>query len=77
MRNQPKLLFRREDMKLLGVHVLGEYATELVHIGMMAMRLGGELVCFTEAVFNFPTLSEVYKHAAYDALGHGREGAPA
>jgi NAD(P) transhydrogenase len=72
-----KLLFARADQKLLGVHCIGEDATELIHVGMVAMRLGGDLRCFTEAVFNFPTLSEAYNHAAYDALGHGREGAPA
>jgi hypothetical protein len=38
----------------------------------MAMHLGGGLECFTESVFNFPTLTEAYKHAAYDALGYGR-----
>jgi len=70
-----KLLFARADHKLLGVHCIGEDATELVHIGLMAMQLGGGLDCFINTVFNFPTLSEVYKHAAYDALGYGRASA--
>jgi NAD(P) transhydrogenase len=67
-----KLLFARADHKLLGVHCIGEDATELVHVGLMAMQFGGGLDCFLNTVFNYPTLSEVYKHAAYDALGHGR-----
>jgi NAD(P) transhydrogenase len=67
-----KLLFARADHRLLGVHCIGEDATELVHVGLMAMHLGGGLECFTESVFNFPTLTEAYKHAAYDALGYGR-----
>ena len=70
-----KLLFARADHTLLGVHCIGEDATELVHVGLMAMQLGGRLPCFTESVFNFPTLTETYKHAAYDALGRGRTAA--
>jgi NAD(P) transhydrogenase len=68
-----KLLFARADQKLLGVHCIGEDATELVHIGLIAIQCGAGLTCFTETVFNFPTLSEAYKLAAYDALGQGRE----
>jgi NAD(P) transhydrogenase len=63
-----KLLFRREDMKLLGVHVLGELATEVVHIGMMAMLGGATVEMFDEACFNMPTLGTLYKLATYDAL---------
>lgn len=63
-----KLLFRREDMKLLGVHCIAEGATELVHIGMTAMLAGAGADLFIEACFNYPTLSEAYKYATYDAL---------
>jgi NAD(P) transhydrogenase len=63
-----KLLFRREDMKLLGVHVLGEQATELVHVGMMAMLAGSTAEVFDEACFNIPTLGELYKFATLDAI---------
>ena len=63
-----KLLFRREDMKLLGVHLIGEGATELVHIGLTAMMSGASADLFIEACFNYPTLSEAYKYATYDAL---------
>ena len=64
-----KLLFREEDMKLLGVHVIGEAATELVHIGLTALQLGAGADAFIQACYNYPTLSEMYKYATYDALG--------
>lgn len=63
-----KLLFRREDMKLLGVHAIGEQATDLVHIGMMAMLTDSAGTIFDEACFNVPTLGELYKLATLDAL---------
>jgi len=62
-----KLLFRRSDMKLLGVHVMGEHATELVHIGLMVMLAGGGADLFERGCFNVPTLSQLYKDAAYRA----------
>jgi NAD(P) transhydrogenase len=62
-----KLLFRRDDMKLLGVHVLGEQATEVVHIGLMAMLTGSTGDVFAAACFNFPTLAGLYKTATFDA----------
>ncbi len=63
-----KLVFAPHDLKLLGVHVVGERASELVHIGMTAMQLGGTLHTFIDAVYNYPTLSELFKYAAYDGL---------
>jgi NAD(P) transhydrogenase len=63
-----KLLFRRDDMKLLGVHAIGEQATELVHIGLIAMLAGSAAELFDEACFNIPTLSELYKIATVDAI---------
>jgi NAD(P) transhydrogenase len=73
-----KLLVAPETRKLLGVHIIGERATELVHIGQMVVALGGTIDTLIDAVFNFPTLSEVYKYAAYDALGklNRRSSAP-
>jgi NAD(P) transhydrogenase len=62
-----KMLFHRESRKLLGVHVLGTYATELVHIGQAVLALGGGLDYFLGTVFNYPTLAECYKVAALDA----------
>lgn len=62
-----KMLFHLEEHTLLGVHVEGEGATELVHIGQAVMELGGTLDYFIESVFNYPTLAETYKVAALDA----------
>ena len=63
-----KLLFRREDMRLLGVHVLGEQATEVVHVGLVAMLAEAGAELFNRACFNYPTLGDLYKYATYDAL---------
>lgn len=63
-----KLLFHSETRELLGVHVIGEGATELVHIGQAVMAHGGKLDYFVDAVFNYPTLAECYKVAALAAL---------
>lgn len=62
-----KLLFSLEDRKLLGVHIIGEAGTELVHIGQAVLSLGGTLEYFVNTVFNYPTLAETYKIAALDA----------
>jgi NAD(P) transhydrogenase len=63
-----KLIFQRSDMTLLGVHVLGEQATELVHIGLMGMLTNSTAELFSRACFNFPTLGDLYQDAAEDAL---------
>jgi NAD(P) transhydrogenase len=63
-----KLLFHSETRVLLGVHVIGEGATELVHIGQAVMAHGGKLDYFVDTVFNYPTLAECYKVAALAAL---------
>ncbi len=63
-----KLLFRREDLRLLGVHVIGEQATEIVHIGLIAMLAEQGADLFNRACFNYPTLGDLYKYATYDAL---------
>jgi NAD(P) transhydrogenase len=65
-----KLIFAREDKKLLGVQMIGESATELIHIGMTVLDKGLTIDEFIEQVFNYPTLSEMYKYAAYDGLGN-------
>ena len=64
-----KLLFREEDMRLMGVSVIGEQATELVHIGLIALLQQSTAELFIQTCFNYPTLSELYKYATYDALG--------
>jgi NAD(P) transhydrogenase len=63
-----KLLFHTETRELLGVHVIGEGATELIHIGQAVIAHGGKLDYFVDAVFNYPTLAECYKVAALAAL---------
>jgi NAD(P) transhydrogenase len=55
---------------LLGVQIFGESATELIHLGMLVLESGGTIDTFIDLVFNFPTLSELYKYAAYDGLGN-------
>src|SRR6266496_2861130 len=65
-----KIVFSPADKKLLGVSIIGENATELIHIGMMALDNGLTINEFIEQVFNYPTLSEMYKYAAYDGLGN-------
>jgi len=62
-----KMLFHREDRRLLGVHAIGTGATELVHIGQAVLGLGGGIDYFLGTVFNYPTLAECYKVAALDA----------
>lgn len=62
-----KMLFGLADRKLLGVHIIGEGATELIHIGQAVLNLGGTLDYFVQNTFNYPTLAEAYKIAALDA----------
>jgi len=69
-----KLLFREHDMKLLGVSVVGESASELVHIGVMALMLEADHSLFIETCFNYPTLGQLYKYATYDAMGRPERG---
>ncbi len=62
-----KMIFALETRRLLGVHIVGEGATELIHIGQAVLNLGGTLDYFVENTFNYPTLAEAYKIAALDA----------
>jgi NAD(P) transhydrogenase len=65
-----KLVFSPENKRLLGVHHIGELASELVHIGAHVMMSGGTIDTFIDAVYNYPTLADSYKYAAYDGLGN-------
>jgi NAD(P) transhydrogenase len=65
-----KLIFSTENKKLLGVHIIGEQASELIHIGSHVMMMDGPIDAFIDAVYNYPTLSDAYKYAAYDGLGN-------
>lgn len=69
-----KLLFSLPDEKLLGVHVIGDNACELIAAGLVSMTLGATCSTFIDTCFNYPTLSDLYKYAAYDALGRIRSG---
>jgi NAD(P) transhydrogenase len=64
-----KLVFDRSTRTLIGCHVIGERASELVHVGQAIITLRGTVDTFIEMVFNHPTLGETFKYAAYDALG--------
>jgi NAD(P) transhydrogenase len=63
-----KLLFDPGNLKVLGVHVIGDRAAEIVHIGQAVMTMGGTIEYFRDTVFNYPTLAEAYKVAALDGI---------
>lgn len=63
-----KLIFHKTDRRLLGVHIFGERATELIHIGQAVLAYRGTIDYFTESVFNYPTFSELYRLAALNGL---------
>ena len=63
-----KLIFRRDDMRLLGVHVVGEQATELVYLGLIAMMAEAGADLFNRTCFNYPTLGDLYEYATYTAM---------
>jgi NAD(P) transhydrogenase len=63
-----KLVFRRDDRRLLGVHVIGDIAAELIHEGQAVLHHGGTIDYFIHSTPNVPTHAEAYKYAAYDAL---------
>jgi NAD(P) transhydrogenase len=63
-----KLIFDPSTLKLLGVHIIGDRAAEIVHIGQAVLALGGTIEYFRDTVFNYPTLAEAFKVAALDGL---------
>jgi NAD(P) transhydrogenase len=63
-----KILFHPDTRKILGVHAIGESATEIIHIGQAVMALGGTMDYFRETVFNYPTFAEAYKVAGLNGL---------
>ena len=64
-----KLLFATDDMKLLGIQIIGENASELIHTGLLGLLSGATADLYIQTCFNYPTLGEMYKYATYDALG--------
>ena len=67
-----KMIFSLKTRRLLGVHIIGEGATELVHIGQAVLNLKGTVEYFVENTFNYPTLAECYKVAALDGVNRAR-----
>jgi NAD(P) transhydrogenase len=67
-----KLIFHRETREILGVHIIGEGASELLHIGQAVMILKGTVDYFVDTVFNYPTLAECYKQAAFNGINRLR-----
>ena len=65
-----KLVFSPNDKKLLGAHIIGEQASELIHIAAHVMIANGTIDAFIQSVYNYPTLGDLYKYAAYDGLGN-------
>ncbi|MCH9610771.1 MAG: putative soluble pyridine nucleotide transhydrogenase [Chlamydiales bacterium] len=63
-----KILFDPKSLKILGVHIVGRNATEVIHIGMLAMHFDAKLTYFTETIFNYPTFAEGYRIAAFNGL---------
>lgn len=63
-----KLIFHLDTRELLGVHIIGEGASELVHIGQAVMAFGGKIDYFVDAVFNYPTLAECYRTAGFNGI---------
>ena len=63
-----KILFHRETRELLGVHIIGSTATEIIHIGQMLIAFGGKIDYFCDTIFNHPTIAEAYKVAAFDGI---------
>ncbi len=63
-----KLIFRRDDRSIVGVHLIGQNSSELVHVGMLALHLGATVDQFLAGVFNYPTLGEAYRVAALDGI---------
>jgi NAD(P) transhydrogenase len=68
-----KLVFSPEGKRLLGAHIIGEQASELIHIAVHVMLVNGTIDAFIQSVYNYPTLADLYKYAAYDGLGNLEE----
>lgn len=65
-----KLVFSKEDLKILGVHIIGYLASELIHYGMLLIQSDKNIMNLISVVFNYPSLHDLYKYAAYDGLGN-------
>jgi NAD(P) transhydrogenase len=63
-----KIIVEKKTLKILGVHICGDNAADLIHIGQAVMAFGGDVTYFINSVFNYPTLAEAYKTAAFQAV---------
>jgi NAD(P) transhydrogenase len=69
-----KLIYASHDMRLIGAHIIGEQAIELINIALLAMQANASSQAFIDACFNFPSLAELYKYATYDAMKRKQQG---
>jgi NAD(P) transhydrogenase len=69
-----KLIYDAEEMRLIGAHMMGEQAIELINMGLLVMQMNGTFQVFIDACFNFPSLAELYKYATYDAMRRRQQG---
>jgi NAD(P) transhydrogenase len=69
-----KLVYASPEMRLIGAHMIGEQAIELINVGLMAMQMNATFQEFIDACFNFPSLAELYKYATYDAMKRKQQG---
>ena len=69
-----KLIYAADEMRLIGAHMIGEQAIELIDIGLLAMQVNATFQTFIDACFNFPSLAELYKYATYDAMKRKQQG---
>jgi NAD(P) transhydrogenase len=68
-----KLIYRADEMRLIGAHMIGEQSIELINIGLLLIQMNGTQP-FIDVCFNFPSLAESYKHATYDAMKREQQG---
>ena len=69
-----KLIYSAQDMRLIGAHMIGEQAIELIDVGLLVMQMNATFQVFIDACFNFPSLAELYKYATYDAMKRKQQG---
>jgi NAD(P) transhydrogenase len=69
-----KLVFSLPDEQLVGVHMIGENSCELIASGLVGMTMGATTATFMDTCFNYPSLSDMYKYATYDAMGNLQRG---
>lgn len=65
-----KLVFRKQDLVVIGIHIIGDLATEIIHFGLLLIESKKTLLEIVSIVFNYPTLHDLYKYASYDGLGN-------